>query len=798
MLLLIALVSFFNSSLAQYTLSGRVLDSLSHEPLSFATIIFDEKNQQGVTADIQGDFQIRSTKPISQLKIKYIGYKDHLVEVSDSSSHVTILLSSGGLQLDEVLILGDQNPVETLMQQVIKNRKRNDPERTGAFFYRSYNKINYDLYLDQEALRQQDSSMQGMEAIAERTGILIMESVSERKFIFPNHDEETITATKVSGFNNPQFASLARDFQPFSFYKEIIPILDKNYINPIASGSLRRYDYIAQDTLYQPQDTVYIVLFRPKQGKNFDALTGLLYINTKNFALQNVIAKPANPGLLSMEIEQKYVWVNEEQWFPSQLNFKLFVKDYAQKNGGMQVQGQSFIKDINLQPSLRARDFSIENISMLDSAGLKDELYWHQARIDSLTQKEKNTYQFIDSLGEEIHLDQWVSQLGKLQEKKLGLKYADVMVDKLYSFNEHEGHRIGLGLSTNEIVSKHLTLGGYVGYGFRDKAVKYGGSLEVEISKPHDLVISVQYLQDVSEPGQSIFEKDRGLTNPRSYQTSRMDGVVLRQADLAFRALRYGQFRLRGLNINRTPLYDYRWLGSNTDYREGAFSQTELQVKMRYAFRERLVESLGQRVSMGSKYPVWEVSYTEGLSDLLESTFSYRKIETQLSYQFKTKSWGNTRFILRAGMAQGELPASLLFYGAGNQNDSAFLYAEDYFQTMTLYEFLSDQYGHLFIYQDFGSRLFKLPRFKPQISLVHAMGIGNLAQPEVHEGISFQTMEKGFFESGIVIRQLLRINYFNLGYMGLGIGGFYRYGPYQHTELRQNLAFKVNLSFSTD
>jgi hypothetical protein len=78
------------------------------------------------------------------------------------------------------------------------------------------------------------------------------------------------------------------------------------------------------------------------------------------------------------------------------------------------------------------------------------------------------------------------------------------------------------------------------------------------------------------------------------------------------------------------------------------------------------------------------------------------------------------------------------------------------------------------------------------------MGIGNLAQPEVHEGISFQTMEKGFFESGIVIRQLLRINYFNLGYMGLGIGGFYRYGPYQHTELRQNLAFKVNLSFSTD
>lgn len=798
LLFLVVLISFFNTSLGQYKLTGQVLDSLSSEPLPFATVIFDAKNQQGVTADIQGNFFIRSKAPISQLKVSYIGYQDRFIKPLASASHAIILLSRSGLQLDEVLILGDKNPIETLMRKVIKNRRLNDPERTGAFFYRSYNKIKCDIYISNEGLKQRDSSLFEMTALAEEASVLIMESVSERKFIFPNHDEETIIATKVSGFKNPIFASLARDFQPFSFYKEIIPILEKNYVNPIADGSLRRYDYIPQDTIYEHLDTVYIVFFRPKKGKNFDGLTGLLYINTRNFALQNVIVKAANPGLLSMEIEQKYIWVNEEQWFPSQLNFELLVKDYPEKDVGIKIQGQSFIQDIDLHPTHVARDFAIENVRMSDSAGMKDEQYWQGARIDSLSQKEKKTYLMLDSLGDELNFDKLLSQIGKLQEGKLGLKYVDLLVNHLYSFNEYEGHRVGLGLSTNETLSKSLTADGYVGYGFRDKGLKYGGSLQIMLSKQQDLKFSVTYLQDVSEPGQSMFEKDRGLINPRSYQTSQMDGLTLRQTELQFRGLRYGKFRIRGLNFTRNPLYAYRWIRANGESLSGPFSQTELQLRMRYAFRERIVESLGQKVSMGSKYPIWEVSYTEGLPSVLSSTFAYRKIETQLSYRFKTKGFGTTRLLLRAGMAAGELPANLLFYGAGNHSPSAFIYQENYFQTMNIYEFLSDQYAHVFIYQDFGSLLFKRPRFKPQVSLVHAMGIGNLAQPDMHEEISFQTMEKGFFESGLIISQLLRLNYLNIGYLGLGIGGFYRYGPYQHTDTWQNFAFKVNVSFSTE
>ena len=59
-------------------------------------------------------------------------------------------------------------------------------------------------------------------------------------------------------------------------------------------------------------------------------------------------------------------------------------------------------------------------------------------------------------------------------------------------------------------------------------------------------------------------------------------------------------------------------------------------------------------------------------------------------------------------------------------------------------------------------------------------------------------MEKGLFESGIMIDQILRINYVNIAYLGIGGGIFYRYGPNRLPTQKENLAFKVSINFSTN
>ena len=78
--------------------------------------------------------------------------------------------------------------------------------------------------------------------------------------------------------------------------------------------------------------------------------------------------------------------------------------------------------------------------------------------------------------------------------------------------------------------------------------------------------------------------------------------------------------------------------------------------------------------------------------------------------------------------------------------------------------------------------------------MVHNMGFGSLRNPEAHKNIPFKTMEKGYFESGLFLKNLLVINISGLN-TGLGIGLFGRYGPYEHQRLSQNLTLKLAANF---
>jgi len=74
---------------------------------------------------------------------------------------------------------------------------------------------------------------------------------------------------------------------------------------------------------------------------------------------------------------------------------------------------------------------------------------------------------------------------------------------------------------------------------------------------------------------------------------------------------------------------------------------------------------------------------------------------------------------------------------------------------------------------------------QPQFALHHALGYGDMAHKEYHS-TSFKTMDKGFFEGGLVINNLLTSNI-----SGIGIGVFYRYGAYANSDWKMNLIPKL-------
>ena len=293
-------------ALSQYAVEGKIINGRTKEPLAFVNIIFNGNPQAGTVTDIKGRFTYTSGVEIETLTCSYVGYEKKIIHLDSitSRSSLVISLKESVYTFKEVVVKAGENPANRIIRNVIENKKINNPEKISSFKYISYNKVIYDFdYSDTTVM----DDVQGMmDSVFKGGHVMVMESVTERKFIQPDNSEEVILGVKVSGFKSASFAPLATDLQPFSFYNESIPIFDINYLNPISNGSLSKYEFAIEDTLFYGTDTTFILSYKPQPGKNFDALTGLLYINTNTYAIQNVIAGPFEKGFIDLKIQQRY------------------------------------------------------------------------------------------------------------------------------------------------------------------------------------------------------------------------------------------------------------------------------------------------------------------------------------------------------------------------------------------------------------------------------------------------------------------------------------------------------------
>ncbi|MDX2283308.1 MAG: DUF5686 family protein [Bacteroidia bacterium] len=780
---------------AQPVLRGRVVDELTQAPLPFATVLYDTLGHRGVTTDLDGRFTLQAPG-ISSLTVRYIGYRSRTVPLRPGQQEIRIGLTEDAVQMQEVLIAEAQDPAAHLIRQVIRSKARNNPARLDAYSCRTYNKLVYEWLLPPADTAALDSSAQRLYRLAASTALLILESVTLRRFAQPARTEETVEASRMSGFRDPLFAALATDVQPFSFYEETVPVLNRRYLNPISDNSPAYYRFRIEDTLYQDADTVYLVSFAPKPGKRFDALTGVLYINTFGYAVQNVLAEPARQGPIEIRIEQRYTCVNREQWFPEQLNFELRAPSYPDPSMGMRASGKSYITEVQIRPPLKARTLAVETVRMLPDAAGKPAPYWTQHRADSLTARELRTYAFMDSLGAEFQLDRKVRIVESLGSGLLNLGPVSLDFNRLYTWNAYEGHRFGLGLRSTDRLP--VSLGAYAAYGLRDGAWKYGADLQWRLHPAGDWRLQLSAVRDLAEPGASALDIAGGLSSLRAYAIGRMDSVAALRGSLSFRMLNYltGEISLQRATLDPAYAYRYEALPALADPDRMPF--TEAGIRLRYAWREELMQVLGRRVSNGSRFPVLTLVYTRGLDGLLGGQFAFDRLEVQAEQTLRHRLLGATAVQARAGAVQGEAPASRLFNGNGVffRNNPGLIF--NAFQTMRPYEFLSDRYVSFFLRQDLGPPLWRSAWSQPRLRLLHGMAWGSLASPGTHAELEFRTMEQGFFESGLQVQDLIRTEYVNIGYLGLGIAGFWRYGPYAGATWRENGVLRLALSFSYD
>ncbi|MFO8129994.1 MAG: DUF5686 family protein [Bacteroidales bacterium] len=804
-IILMFLFLFLNDLFAQdYRVSGKVVDKSNHHPLAFVNIRINEGNYGGTT-DIDGNFDIRTRFPVHSLDLSYVGYHPEKYAVSeDVEKNIIVALERKEIVLDEVLIYPEENPAHRIIHKVVANRDANDPEKMESFSYTSYDKMIFTVNLD--SLNRQDTALLSasekelVDFFGEKD-IFIMETVSERTFLAPDRDHEKVIATKVSGFRDPVFVFLISQIQSTSFYDELIRIADKNFVNPISKGSTRKYFFQIEDTTYSSaSDSIFIISFRPRINTNFDGLKGVLMISSNGWAIKNVRAEPADErGTVRIRIQQMYEHIDGRRWFPVQLNTDVIFGNIAANTDSASYNllgiGKSYLRDIELDPEIIRRKLGPVGVDVEPRATERKEEFWGKYRVDSLNARERKTYAFVDSIGREIQFDRMAKTFETVLRGSIPWKILDFHLYRLMRYNPYEGFYLGLGASTNEKLSRFISIGGFWGYGFKDQRAKFGGNLDFNIYRRNEVKLGFQYYNDVKERGGVRFFDDQ----PRLLRPDYFRNFLVRQknhtesynASLTFRALKHFTW-YAGFGISRKEAFQDYYYGNSSDGTSllmNTFHFTNLTLGTRFAFREKILRTPRAILSLGSDYPVLHLQYTRGFNNVMDGEFAYNRVDVKIEKTFYTKYLGETSLMLKGGYVDGDLPQCNLYNGNGSFRTFT-VFAPQSFATMRMNEFLSNRYVALYFTHDFGNLLTGGEKFNPKFMISANAAFGDLNNTEKHFNTGIKTLEHGYYESGLLINNLL-----NLRIYEIGIGYFYRFGPYSYRKSFENMAFKISVVF---
>jgi hypothetical protein len=784
--------------------TGQVLDSETREPIPFVAIV-DKASQNGVYTDLDGKFSLAISNETKALEVMYVGY-EHQTLAPPFASPKTILLKSNHVDLNEVVIRPGVNPAEIIMQKVIDAKGKNDPEGDRSFSYKSYNKFVFKLDIDSTKLtadQLSDTSFTGMLDFFSDSHIMLTESATERKYMPPARSVENIIANRISGLSSPDFALLATELQSFSFYGETFKVSDTHYLSPLAQSAIRKYLFILEETTVIHTDTIYTISFRPRKRTNFEGMKGQLFIHTNGYALQQVVAEPAEQQEgLQVKIEQQYQRI-QEKWFPYQLNAFLTMPSMSVNSLPMVGVGRSYVTDVRFDIDSPSSDFGPIVLTMDQKAKSRTELEWDSLRYVPLSEIERNTYWKIDSIGKESNLDKKMKLAEMAFTGKIPLGKFSLDLDKVMAFNDYEGFRLGAGIHTNDFLWDKGSIGGYYGYGFRDRGHKYGADALLHLYKKRNAWLKLSYENDVREMSAGMLEHPfsgffkRGIY---PFFVSRMDRFEKWEARASGRVL--GNLSAQVfLNDQFIKSFgDYGFVQSST---EGVtliadeYFTTEAGLILRWAPGERLARMGNREIRLGGRFPVFNFSYTRGMQNVGRGDFDYDRLEMMIEKTFDVVNVGKLTLRATGGWTPDDVPLSFLYLARGTnradfENQRFLSIAAPFtFETMRTNEFVHSEFVGFHLRHQFKDLLLKGKKFRPYLSLVQNVLWGNLNNAQSHT-FATASANKGYYESGLVIDRLIGSNF-----SGLGIGVFYRYGTYAFDNTIDNFAFKLssNITF---
>lgn len=410
--------------------------------------------------------------------------------------------------------------------------------------------------------------------------------------------------------------------------------------------------------------------------------------------------------------------------------------------------------------------------------------------------REDSLYILIDSLNRVMQADPAMAALGQLLFARLSIGKIDIDLSRIIAINPYESVRLGIGLYTNDKLSRYVSIGGWMGYGFRDDRVKYGASARWYPNGDKDHWLEAYYQDNYQNPGSVRIHRDLDRMGLRNWTLSRVDRI--REAGIAAHTrISFLELTATGLTQDLLPQYEYIFDVPGSDAYD--IQVAEANIGLSFAYGEQRVPFLGRHISLGTKFPILYGRFAYGSLQSGTYATSYWRALAAISYKINLKRVGKAYIHIEAGTIRAEddkkpLPRSFLLAGNGYRNDAVYWYAQGGFITMYPYTYYSDRYASLLLRYDFNWRFYKTAYSNPYLSVAYnaLTGAMHTASLTANPGITVPTT--GYQEAGALLNSILRVRYFNAAYLNFNAGVFYHLSPTGGWQQNGKIVVGTNIS----
>jgi hypothetical protein len=715
------------------TIEGYVRELGTNESIPFAHV-FLKGLQIGTTTDTTGyyklQFELKGRKADS-VTFTFLGYlTERATFTPNVSQKLDVYLKPQFTSLGAVTFKAEENPAWPLLERVIKQKEKNNPEAKESYSCEEYSKIRFDLNNFTEKIKENflvrpfeflwddvDSTADGIPFLP----VLLVEKSIEHYFQnSPKRQRDVVTGINTTGLRGTQIMRFVEDlYLNPNVYDDFVIILDKSFPSPITRNFKLFYDHYLMDSSEVDGRKTYRLMFEPKHKREL-AFTGEMLIDAQTLALRKIEVRfdiMANVNFIrSYWVSQRYEPVAGDHWMLAETQV---LGDFTVIENNAEMTGffgrkSSVYRDYQVNTKIPSTVFKgSEVVVEADSAQLRDQLYWQSKRNTELTEQETGIYDMVKKIEKDPAFILRKNLILAFVTGYVPIKTFDIgSFYSFYSYNVIEHSRVKLGFRTGKKFDSPLRFSGYGAYGFYDEKWKYGGAVDWNLSyrKKNPNRIGVSYKNDIEQLGRSFnqLEIDHVLTSfvqigavtSRNYIT---DANAFFESNVTTGLL--AKVNYFNQTAQRTQNEYFGTVENGVSIPTEKFSVQGFNFLLKFSYQNKGIK--GQYYSDDDtkltyrKYP--DLAFEVRRADKrLGSDLDFTKVNFQMKQNVRMRALGYWQYYIDVGKTFGAVPYPYLNIPFGNQ----LVFQDDYaFNLMNFLEYVSDEYATVYVQHHLGGLL---------------------------------------------------------------------------------------------